>query len=279
MKVTDLDISMRPILKEKLDLMIHRMEKKGFDNCIIMDGKEGYGKTTLASQLCYYVSYKTGRKFNHENVYFRVKKLLKAMQGEPRQIFLLDEAELDLLSEARGKMQRYFMQMLMAGRKKNHFIIAIIPTIKRLKRYVVERAIGFIRVYSPDKISRGFYAYYKEDDKNALYENWKRSRRISYKKYYTFNGTFSDRLTDILDEEKYEKKKDEAIASIGKSDKLGRAKKKLVEIQYRLYKMGKDNWEGLNIKKIANKLNFAPRTVSKWQKWPEKYEFLKEIEI
>ncbi len=279
MKVTDKELSMRPLLKEKLDLMIHRMEAKGYDNAIIMDGKEGTGKSTLAAQLCYYVSHETGRDFNVDNIYFRVRNLLKAMQSTSKGIFMLDEAELDLLSESRGKLQRYFMQMLMAARKKNHFIIAIIPKVKKLKSYVVERAIALIRVYSPDKVSRGYYAYYKEEDKNRMYEKWKRSRRMEYKKFYTFPGTFSDRFSDIIDEEKYDKKKDEAIASIGKSDKVGRAKKKLVEIQYRLYWMGKKNWEGLNITKIANKLNFAFKNVSKWQHLPDKYPFLKEIDV
>jgi len=210
-----MQINMHPILVKKLDIMIDRMENKGFDNCILIDGKEGYGKTTLAAQICYYVHYKTGRNFTHEDIYFRVNKLLEKMQQTSSKIFLLDEAELDLLSEQRGRMQRYFMQMLMAARKKNHFIVVIIPTIKKLKSFVVERAIGFIRVYSPDQISRGYYAYYDEEAKNRLYENWQKKRKMEYKKFYTFNGRFPNKFKEFIDEQEYEKKKDTAIESIG----------------------------------------------------------------
>lgn len=216
--VTNHNINMHPILIKKLDIMIDRMENRGFDNCIIIDGKEGYGKTTLGGQICYYVSYKTGRRFTHEDIHFRVKELLNIMQTTSSGIFLLDEAELDLLSEQRGKMQRYFMQMLMAARKKNHFIVAIIPSLKKLKSYVVERAIGFIRVYSPDHVSRGFYAYYDEDAKNLLYDMWQRKRKMEYKKFYTFNGTFPNKFKEFINEKEYDKKKDEAIATIGNEE-------------------------------------------------------------
>lgn len=279
MLVTDKKISMHPKLKSKLDLMIHRMEKKGFDNCLIMDGKEGLGKTTLATQCCYYVSYETGRKFNSDNIYFRVKNLLEVMQKTKSGIFLLDEAELDLLSEQRGKMQRYFMQMLMAARKKNHFIIAIIPSIKKLKGYVIERAIGFIRVYSPDHLTRGFYAYYKEDSKNALYERWKRSRKIEYKKYYTFNGTFSKKFTELIDEEKYDEKKDKAIASIGKEEKRDNNFKKLIKIQYLLWCAGNKKAFGLTGRKIAKITQYTERQVTEWKNYPENYGFLEGVEF
>jgi hypothetical protein len=276
--VTDQQINMHPALKDKLDLMIHRMEKKGYDNFLLIDGKEGFGKTTLGSQICYYVSKETGRRFTHEDIYFRVKQLLEEMQKSRARIFLLDEAELDLLSEQRGKMQRYFMQMLMAARKKNHFIVAIIPTIKKLKSFVVERAIGFIRVYSPDNLSRGYYAYYKEESKNALYEKWQKSRKLEYKKYYTFNGRFSNKFKEFIDEEAYDKKKDEAIESIGKEEeKDSPTMRKLRKLQYFIWYATKNGIITKTAGEVAPMIDFTRQTISEWQHLPSQYPYLNDL--
>lgn len=277
--VTDKQIAMHPGTKEKLDLMIHRMEKKKFDNCLIIDGKEGFGKTTLATQFCYYVSYETGRPFSVDNVYFRVKEMLEVMQKTDRGIFLLDEAELDLMSEQRGAMQRYFIQMLMAARKKNHFIVVIMPTIKKLKQYVVERAIGFVRVYSTDGLSRGTYAYYKEESKNLMFENFLRTRRMDYRKYYTFNATFPDTYGKIIDEEEYDKKKDSAIASIGTEEKMTARTKKLIEFEYRLRLAIEKGFLNVTGRDLAKILGTTERTVCSWKDYPDKYDFLEDVNI
>lgn len=269
--VTDLNINMHPFLVRKLDLMIHRMEKKGFDNCILIDGKEGMGKTTLASQLCYYVSYNTKRKFSSENIYFRVKDMLEVMKKTSSGIFLLDEAELDLLSEQRGKMQRYFIQMLMAARKKNHFIVAIIPSIKKLKSYVIERAIGFIRVYSVDGITRGRYAYFNEDAKNALYENFIKKRKMEYKKYKSFVATFPNKFKEIIDEKAYEIKKDEAIASIGIEEEK-RVPKRMARMYYYLYKLSEAVHKqtlGIPLSHLAKIIGVDKSAISKWRDFKE----------
>lgn len=278
MKVTDKQISMHPKLKDKLDLMIDRMEKRGFDNFIIVDGKEGFGKTTLATQLCYYVSHETGRKFSHEQVYFRVSKMLEIMKKERAQIFLLDEAELDLLSEQRGKMQRYFMQMLMAARKKNHFIVAIIPTIKKLKSFVVDRAIGFIRVYSPDNLSRGYYAYYREEAKDALYRTWQRTKRLNYRKYYTFNGTFPNTQGKLIDEDLYDKKKDAAISSIGTEEKDENIYMRRYNVLKYVFKKMHENKEiDLTLDQIAKRVGQSARAVSNWSKLAKEKPYISEM--
>lgn len=278
MKVTDKQISMHPKLKGKLDLMIDRMEKRGFDNFILIDGKEGFGKTTLATQLCYYVSHETGRKFSHEQVYFRVGKMLEIMKKERGQIFLLDEAELDLLSEQRGKMQRYFMQMLMAARKKNHFIVAIIPTIKKLKSFVVDRAIGFIRVYSPDNLSRGYYAYYREEAKEALYSAWQRTKRLHYRKYYTFNGTFPNTQGKIIDEDLYDKKKDKAIESIGVEDKEDNSfMRRYNVLKYVVKKMHEKKEIKFTLEQLSKITGHSSRSISNWSKLYEEKPYIKEM--
>ena len=274
--VTDKKINMHPALKGKLDLMIHRMDERGFDNFLIVDGKEGFGKTTFATQVCYYVSQESKRSFSVDNIYFRVEQMLEDMKKERAKIFLLDEAELDLLSETRGKMQRYFIQMLMAARKKNHFIVAIIPAVKKLKSYVIERAIGLVRVYSPDGIKRGFYAYYKEESKNAMYENWMRSRKMDYKKYYTFNGTFNKEFSSIIDEDLYDKKKDEAIASIGEEEKESQTTKKWNIMRYKIYRAIIDKKINVTIKDMSKAIGITGATMSDWRFLIDKHPYIKE---
>jgi len=219
MIVTDKQYHMEPRLIEKLDIMIQRSTKKNFDNLLIIDGDEGYGKSTLALAIAYYVHHKTGRPFDIDNVFFKVEEMIKFAVNNSDQIIIWDEAALGgLTTQWQHKTQQKLIQMVMTARKKKHFYIFCIPKFHRLTEYLIlDRSIALLHVYAINEIELGRFTYYKKKSKEWLYYMWRKNREKGYMKYKTFRGTFpnvSREKYGIIDMEKYEAKKDEAIKSI-----------------------------------------------------------------
>jgi hypothetical protein len=233
MLVTDKNIYLDDKYKEKLDLMIKRISGKGTDDVLLpIDGNEGEGKTELAMATCYYIAYKTGRKYTMDNVFFDLEKCIKFIQTTKDQIIHFDEAVLGLLISQRWeKAQIQFTQLVMVARKKRHFIVLCIPKFHRLPSYVIEdRAIGLVHVYSDKGVHKGKFAYFNRNAKDKLCEYWKRKREKGYKKYYSFRGVFrlaGNRIFTPEEIKKYDEKKDEGILSIGQAKMYDREKKKL----------------------------------------------------
>jgi len=217
-RVTDKQFYMEDRLKDKLDLMVKRSTgKKKFDNLVILDGDEGYGKTTLSMQVAYYYSFTTGRPFNLSHVFFDIEKLIKFASETKEQVIVWDEAALGGLTDQwQNKIQMRLIQLLMVARKKRHFFIFNIPKVFKLRDYVIlDRAIALVHVYARNEIELGRFVYFTKKKKELLYYDWKGSRRRNYKKFVDFRGTFPNVLAELIDEDEYDKMKDEAILSIG----------------------------------------------------------------
>ncbi len=209
--------------KSKLDLMIKRM-KATDDNIMVVDGDEGQGKTEMAMGTCYYISEKTGRKYDIDNIFFDLDKLIKFASSTKGQIIHFDEAVLGLLiTKWQDKLQQKFLTLAMVARKKKHFMVLCIPKFHRLPQYLIEeRTIGLVHVYSRNNIEKGRFCYYTKKNKNALYLEWRKSKVKKYKEHRSFWGTFPIASIKIFTDEQnkeYEEKKDEAILAIGSDDK------------------------------------------------------------
>jgi len=218
MKVTDKNYSMDKGLVGKLDLMIDRMTgNKKFDNLVLIDGDEGYGKSNMAAGIAYYVHYQTGRELTLEkNMFFDLEKLINFALNTEEQIIIWDEGALGgLASEWWNKNQKKFLKLLMVARKKRHFFIICIPKFFKLNEYfVVDRSIGMIHVYARNETKIGRFVYYNKKAKEKLYYDWKKKRVRNYRKYKTLWGSFSEVLPIVFNEKDYENMKDKAILSI-----------------------------------------------------------------
>lgn len=224
---TDKNLSFEPKLIDKVDLMIKRCigeQKK--DNLLIVEGDEGDGKSNLSMGIAYYVSWKTGRKFDVENVFFDVEKMTKFAIENEEQIIVWDEPALAALSNDWYKEeQKNLIKMLMMARKRRHFFIFNITKFYKFSEYiVVDRSVGMVHVYSKNQMNAGHFVYYKKRNKELLYYAYRTKKKREYKLFYNFRGTFGEYLPKVIDEKVYEQKKDEAIASILTS----KSKKKLV---------------------------------------------------
>jgi len=223
MIVTDKKYYMDDMYKSKLDLMVKRL--KGTDDAIlVIDGGEGQGKTEMAFGTCYYMSYETGRDYGIDNIYFDLDKLIKDAVSTKGKIFHYDEAALGLQNtDWQNKIQKKFNTLVMIARKKKHFIVLCIPKFHRLTQYQIEeRSIGLVHVYSKNNTQKGLFCYFTKKKKELLYTDWKRTRVKKYNEYLSFWGRFhiaSKRIFTKEQIEEYERKKDEAILSLGDEDK------------------------------------------------------------
>jgi len=269
MKVTDKQYSMDKNLIRKLDLICDRCTgEKRFDNLIIGDGNEGYGKTTLMLQCAYYCAWKTGRKFGIENVFFDIDEMIKFAQTTEEQIIDWDEAALAALAnEWQNKHQKKLIKLMMISRKKRHIWIFNIPKIFKLNEYLtVDRAIALVHVYAKNENELGMFAYYKKKSKDELFYDWRKTKKRNYKKYYTFRGRFSKGFHGIIDDDEYEAKKDFAIMNMDGGEALNKREEKLIKLQYNISQL-----KGINKEDLAKQIGVNVKTIFNWQDLPSKY--------
>jgi len=261
-------------LVEKLDLMAMRCTSKNFDNLIVFDGDEGYGKTTLSIEVGYYMAWKTGRKFDVNNIFFDIEEMIKYATETKEQIILWDEAALGGLSDQfRNKIQTRLIQLLMVARKKKHIWLFNIPKFFKLREYIIlDRAICLIHVYARKEIELGRFVYFNKKNKEKLYYFFKQKKQRNYKKFYNFRGTFPDVLADLIDENIYDKKKDEAILSIGQeTDNSGQ------ETEVRKLKYIIANFSDVKQKDLAEKFGVSVRTIQAWKVLNKKHPEIEDF--
>ena len=211
--------SMDKYLKDKMDLMVNRTTgKRKFDNLVLIDGDEGYGKSNLGAYISAYVSSKTGRPLTLANVFFDLDRLLEFAMHTEEQIIFWDEGALGgLANEWWNKNQKKFLKLLMVARKRRHFWIICIPKFFKLNEYlVIDRSIGLVHVYAKDELEIGRFAYFGKKRKEQLYHDWRKSKQRNYGKFSNFRGKFPEALPKIFNEKDYDRKKDIAIMSMDK---------------------------------------------------------------
>lgn len=215
--ITDKQFYLDGNLKKIVDLCIER-HRKGWDNVIIIDGKERAGKSTLAKTIAYYYAWATGKTFNIDNVFFDPEKMLEYAVNNRDSVIVWDECAFGGLSvQWQNKIQQKLNSMLMVTGKYHHLYIFIIPSFFRLNKYLaLDRSIALLHVYSPDLVKRGLFSCFNERQKLWIYNSNKKSEMYASP---TFTGRFTLAKTDtILDEAEYERKKDKAIQDFVKKE-------------------------------------------------------------
>lgn len=208
------DFHLENKLVEKLDLMTKRCTgKRNMDNWIILDGDEGYGKTTMSVLCAQYFKNSTGRKFDHTHMFFDVEKLIEFAKNTHDQIIIWDEAALGgLASDWQNKSQKKLIQLSMIVRKRRHIVLLNIPKIFKLQEYLaVDRSICLIHVYARTETELGRFCYYNKKQKEFLYNQWRLKKKKDYRRCYNFHGTFPGKMGCVIDEDEYDRIKDEAI--------------------------------------------------------------------
>ena len=150
-----------------------------FDRVVLVIGKEGVGKSTLALILgklyALYRSKNLGSEVKFtpkKNVYYDLNKFEKDVMSKdtlPGQIRIVDEAV--TAGGYRGgyntRDNKSLDKLLMKCRSKNQLIFFLIPNINKVSPYIIERAATVIRV-----VGRGRAYIYNEAEKNKFVKKY-----------------------------------------------------------------------------------------------------------
>ena len=166
---------------------IERTIKEDFDRVVLVVGKEGVGKSTLAILLGYLITEERNkalgidRPFEIEtNVSYNLHKLKRqvfkdSVSGDVR---IIDESAITggYKREAMGKMNRLMNKTLMTCRSRNQILFFLIPSINAVESYIRERCHAIIRV-----VGRGHAHLYAENEKHLVVWD-RRLKRVKFRK-------------------------------------------------------------------------------------------------
>lgn len=182
------------------------------------------GKSTLATQICYYYAYNTGREFNENQVFFNVENMMDFATKNEKKVILWDEAALGGLSDQyQSQIQRKLLQLVMVARKKQHFWVFCIPKFFKIREYIIlDRAVALIHTYARKQTQLGYFLYYTKGQKEKLFYQFMKNKTRQYFNYASFRGNFPNVLGELIDEDTYEQNKDQAILSMCEMDKMSK---------------------------------------------------------
>jgi len=276
MKVPPFNFPLENSVLRKIDLMIDRCTQSNpkKDAVLLFEGAEGEGKTTYSIAVGYYLAWKTGRKFNHKNIFFDVREMIKFLQTTDNQIVIWDEPALQALSrDTLSTIVKDLERLLMMARKKRHFLMINISYFNMFSPYIVwQRPLGMIHVYSRKDVESGRFVYIRKRNLEFLWYDWRSKKKRNYRRWCSksVRGTFPDVLNpdyknNVLSDfnlDYYEKMKDEAIMKIGRKDKkqekleLDKFKKKVATLTFPVH----------NKEELATQFGVHVRTLYRWGK-------------
>lgn len=241
-----------PWVKRRFDeKVIPDLKKKDKDCVIAIDGREGSGKSVLGLQWCKYID----PSFNLDRVTFTPEEFRQAIyKAKKGQAVMFDEAFTGFSSRAAlSGVNKTLISLMMQIRQKNLFVVIVLPTFFLLDKYIaIFRTRILAHVYE-NKGRRGFFRIYSSKKKRLLVLN-KESRTYSYgvrsRAKGRFYGVFA--LGDG-EEEKYRKKKMEALSMAEKNPLTSSAVKFMEQRNIMLYVLRKEL--KLSYRKMENLLN------------------------
>lgn len=214
-------------LKSNLDVVKKNVIKQNYDSFIVVTGREGFGKSTLAFQVALYFD----PTFNLDRVCFSIEQFTQAVvEAEKYQCIVFDETMGYLSSrQAMSKFNRSLIKIMSEMRSKNLFVILCIPNFFELDRYPgLHRTTGLLHIYK-----RSFFGSYDYPTKKKLYLKGKKTYS------YVISPNFIGRFTKFfpLNLEKYEKKKQQTIAEFNKrrttDERIKSHRDKLIKYLYK----------------------------------------------
>jgi len=237
---------MDEILKQNLDLIKDLINNKDFDWLHIVCGKEGVGKSTLATELCIEVDHKF---LERNNVITTVEELKRAFrEAEKGSAILIDEgADMFYCRDAMTKETKEATQLLRGLRGKNCFVCLCMPDFFSLDRYIKEHRVGSVsRV-----VSRGWAWFYS---KSKIRQILAKHSKTKFNPWIRPN--FKHRFPDLPpnQKKKYLKMKAQIMERYTETTE----KKTIASKARELYAKG-----DLSMKEIAKKLNTDIRYIKR----------------
>lgn len=216
-KIKDKQWYIDQYLKENLDHLKKSVDKK-WDCVGCIDGPEGVAKSTLAQMIGYYLSEGT---LKLDNIVFTTEQFTNAVsKAKPKDCIIFDEMVMGGMSaDALTSMQKELTKQFTLIRKKQLFIILVIPYIHMLQKYYgLSRTKFLIHCYTPDWIERGYFQFFNYTQKNYLYVRGHKYWNYPKDCTFAFKGRFTNYSNMFIDQKEYEAKKDDAIKNLTNKD-------------------------------------------------------------
>jgi DNA-binding XRE family transcriptional regulator len=218
-RVSRLNYKLPQKLRELLDGFKWAIHNKKQSVVTIVDGRSGMGKTTISFQMAKYMS----ESFSLDSVHFTPEDFLEALTHTQKgDTLVFDEAMLLSSRSALSAINKMIVIAMSMIRSKNLFIIFNVNSVFDLDRNLaLSRADLLLNCYGDSLTDKGkFIAFFKGvDGRDRIKELY-----INGKKYYSyahpkgnFFTTFSSEF--VVDEDKYEEKKQIGVNTFLKSSK------------------------------------------------------------
>lgn len=242
-------------LKQDLDILIDDMMHSEMDVVIVLDGKEGTGKSFSSRIIARYCAYRTKTRFNADNIHLTTEDYINASEGSGRfHINILDESR-----EAVGKRRSMahsnvrYTNWLSENRDKQQIHIIILPAVHDLDSYIsiwrMSLLIHHLKFHIPAKsiggyqLVRGYFrAYENSQDLQRVIHNKARFGNYAYPKSYKYQRKIS--TSEVFTESELKKYNDKKAAK--RKEKYKEVKKvsesQLIKEKER-YKTQKDRWK------------------------------------
>jgi len=201
----DITYYIEPRLLQNLDKVKYRLEKKDKDFVMLVDGKEGAGKSTLAVQMAKYVD----NSFCVDRCCMTSEQFKEAIyKAKKGQAVIYDEAFTGLSSKgALSEINRMLVSLMMQMRQKNLLVIIVLPTFFMLEKYVALFR-GRVLIHIWEKNDRRYFGVFNNQKQKVLFAIGK--KYLSYKGVRTrFSGRFYGKFP--INDPEYRKKKSVAL--------------------------------------------------------------------
>lgn len=213
-KVKDKEFYMDGYMKENLDFVKSRIQKRNEMFICILDGRVGSGKSTLADQYAYYCS---DGNFDLKDKAFTVDDfdtiLTNKIKGEAHNNVILDEAFEINKRKTTSMANMKILKKLQRIRSKNLYIWIVLPCLYDLDKNVILQLTNmFVHCYTDyDYGPKGRFASYS---RKSLKNLWLKCRdTLSYYPWVSmpnFRGRFTKAFPSG-DYNTYEKRKNDIL--------------------------------------------------------------------
>ena len=243
------------ILKNNLEIFKQDVLRRDDDCCIIIDGIERGGKTTLAWSVAKYLD----PTYNLSRCVFTADQFFEAVvNGKKGQAIVFDEAFGYLNSrQALSKFNKSLIKVMAEMGFKNLFVIILIPSFFELDKYpAMHRSRALLHVYKNKLGRKGNFSFFNFHKKKMLYLFGKKS--YSYRKpSANFFGRFTKRF--YPDKEAYNEKKRIAVFNMGEKSSPQKEEWKLESNIFIHTLIDSFGW---TLKMIKDRLNMYGREIT-----------------
>jgi len=220
-------VQMDNVLAQSIPRIRHDVLKRDRDKVLVVDGREGTGKSVFAMQLAKSLD----ADFSADKIFFNHETFIKGLKDPNRKkgdCILLDEAFSSASSRASmSSINRAMITVATEMRQLNLFVIIVLPSFFDLDKYfAIWRCETLFHVYFNKQGKRGQYIIFPFNKKKYLY--------INGKKHYTYGCVKSPyppcqfTKTYVVDEAEYRAKKARAFRKREISDNMKKVKDRFV---------------------------------------------------